>query len=86
MAPTHRMIRETRQHYEKFAIRLPSQLLQARADAEAVRTPSFSAFIAEAVEEKLERDGLQQILDEIFAEHPITDEERAWADRYLLDR
>ena len=85
MAPKRRVIRETRQPYEKVAITLPSHLLQA-ARAEAVRAPSLSAFIAEAVEEKLERDGLQQILDEIFAEHPMTDEERAWADRYLLDR
>ncbi|MGH2460301.1 MAG: hypothetical protein ACRDIY_15705 [Chloroflexota bacterium] len=48
--------------------------------------PSLSAFIAKAVEEKLATDELQQVLDEIFAEQPMTDEERTWADLHLLGR
>ncbi|HVC32704.1 MAG TPA: hypothetical protein VNL16_04265 [Chloroflexota bacterium] len=76
-----------RQRYEKVAITLPSQLLQAaRAEAEAGRAGSLSAYIAQAIEEKVENDELQQVLDEIFAESPMTDAERAWADQYLLDR
>jgi hypothetical protein len=58
----------------------------ARREAEASQSRSLSAFIARALEEKLERDELQHVLDEIFAEQPMTDEERAWADQYLLGR
>lgn len=71
--------------YEKVAITLPSQLLQAaRAETEAGQAPSLSAYIAQAIAEKLKKDELQGVLDEIFSERPLTDEERAWADHYLL--
>ena len=73
--------------YEKVAITLPSRLAEAARDEVAAHgAPSLSAFIAQAVEEKLERDGLRELLDDIFATEPMTDEERAWADRYLLGR
>jgi len=45
--------------------------------------PSLSAFITAAVEEKLERDDLRAALDGIFRDAPLTDQERAWADRTL---
>ncbi len=68
----------------KLAVSLPVQLAQAaREGAEAIGSPSLSAFIASAVQEKLERDRLQEVLDEIFREQPMTDEERHWADRVL---
>ena len=50
------------------------------------RAPSLSAYIARALAEKLEGDRLQEVLDEIFREQPMTDEERAWADRLLTGR
>lgn len=87
MVRLRRHTKESGQRYEKVAITLPSQLLRnARREAEESHAPSLSAFIARAVQEKLATDELQQVLDEIFAEHPMTDEERAWADQYLLDR
>jgi len=79
--------RSRRRTFVKLAVTLPEQLAQAaREEAEAVGSPSLSAFIARAVEEKLERDRLQEALDEIFREQPMTDEEREWADRILLGR
>ncbi len=50
----------------------------------ARQAPSVSAFISQAVEEKIERDRLQEALDEVWREAPMTEEERAWADRILL--
>jgi len=65
---------------EKLAITLPSDLAQAaRAEVKVRHARSLSAFIAQAVEEKLEKDDLDRVLDEIFAEQPMTEEERAWA-------
>jgi len=87
MVRVRRRINESGQAYGKIAITLPSQLLRAaREEAGESGARSLSAFIAKAVEEKLATDELQQVLDEIFAEQPMTDEERAWADQYLLDR
>ncbi len=72
---------------EKLAISLPIKLVEAaRTEAKARHSPSLSAFIAEAVEEKLEKDDLQRVLDEIFGDHPITDEERKWAYGLLMRR
>lgn len=73
--------------HEKLAITLPSDLVHAaRAEAKARQSRSLSAFIAQAVEEKLEKDDLQKVLDAIFAENPLTDEERRWADELLTRR
>jgi hypothetical protein len=73
--------------YEKIAITLPSDLAQAvREEAKACQSRSLSAFIAEALRERLERDGLQKVLDDIFTEKPMTDEERQWADDVLTRR
>jgi hypothetical protein len=77
--------RSRRRAFVKLAVTLPEPLAKAaRAEAEATGSPSLSAFIARAVEEKLERGRLQEVLDEIFREQPMTDEEREWADRILL--
>ena len=73
--------------HEKIAITLPTDLARAaRAEAKVRQSHSLSAFIAQAVEEKLEKDNLQRILDDIFAENPMTDEERSWADELLTGR
>ena len=70
--------------YEKLAITLPRRVARAaREEARVRRASSLSAFIAEALEEKLERDRLQEVLDEVFREHPMTKAERAWADDLL---
>lgn len=87
MVRARRRASESSQRYEKVAITLPSQLLRAaRAEAEEGHARSLSAYIAQAVEEKLATDEFQEVLNEIFAERPMTEEERAWADQYLLDR
>jgi hypothetical protein len=70
--------------YEKVAVSLPRETAQrARAEAQARGEPSLSAFVTAAVEEKLERDDLRALLEEIFRGEPVTDAERAWADRAL---
>lgn len=45
--------------------------------------PSLSASIAEILSDSVERQTLDEILDEIFQVNPLTEEERAWADRVL---
>lgn len=73
--------------YEKLAVTMPRQTVgRARARVKAGDAKSLSAFVSQAVEEKLERDRLQDVLDEIFGEQPMTDEEREWADRLILGR
>ena len=63
---------------------MPAELVKAvEAEVRAHHAPSVSAFISDAVEEKLERDRLQEVLDEVWREQPMTDKERAWADRIL---
>jgi hypothetical protein len=70
--------------YEKVAVSLPRETAQrARAEAQARGEPSLSAFVTAAVAEKLERDDLRALLEEIFRGEPVTDAERAWADRAL---
>jgi hypothetical protein len=69
---------------EKLAISLPREVAQAaRDEAQARGAASLSAFVAEAVEEKLEANRLQRLLDEMFSEQPMTEEEREWADKLL---
>jgi hypothetical protein len=71
----------------KLAISLPRDLAEAaRGAAQAHRSPSLSAFIAEAIEEKLERDRLDEVLAEIFGDEPLTDEERACMDVHFFKR
>jgi len=76
--------RRTASSYRKLAVSVPAELVQAvEAEVRARHAPSVSAFISTAVEEKLERDHLQDLLDEVWRERPMTDKERAWADRLL---
>jgi hypothetical protein len=67
------------------AVTLPNPLL-ARA-REQVRTrgaPSLSALVAQALEEKLERDRLQEVLDQMAVEYgPLSSDDLTWADRLL---
>ena len=70
----------------KIAVSLPAPLVEAaqRAVAEG-RSPSVSAYVADALEEKSKLDDLASLLDEMLAETggPLTDEERAAADTAL---
>ena len=69
----------------KVTITLPVDLAEAlREEARLRRVPSVSAFIARAVEEKLEHDRLSDVINEIFDGKPMTTAERAWADQYLI--
>ncbi len=71
--------------YRKLAISVPSDLADALAGAvHTRRAASVSAYVAEAIEEKLERDRLQEALDEVWRDRPMTEQEREWADKLLL--
>jgi hypothetical protein len=75
---------------ERISVYLPRQLAEAvRAQARGSGARSVSAFVAEILRGKLGvvrlgRDELQDVLAEIFGDHPMTDEERAWADSLLF--
>jgi Arc/MetJ-type ribon-helix-helix transcriptional regulator len=71
--------------FRKIAVSIPSALLDAvEREVRANEAGSVSAFVSDAVAEKLERDLLQEALDDVWREKPMTEEERAWADRILL--
>ena len=70
--------------YTKLAVSVPSELLAAvKGEVHARHTASVSAYISEAVEEKLERDQLQDMLNLVWREQPMTAKERRWADKIL---
>lgn len=76
--------RRSASSYRKLAVSVPADLVKAvEAEVRARHAPSVSAFISDAVEEKLERDHLQEVLDEVWRERPMTDQERAWANKIL---
>jgi hypothetical protein len=84
MSPERQERPEGEGAYARLAITLPRETARrVRAEVRDAAAPSVSAYIARAVEEKLERESLQEILDEIFRGNPLTDDERAWADRAL---
>ncbi len=88
MAPHLRRQREvplSESEYDRLAITIPRRLAHGvRAKAAAGEARSISAYIAQAVEEKLERDDLKSLLAEMAEEFgPATPEERAWADDVL---
>ncbi len=70
--------------YTKLAVSVPSELLDAmKGEMRARNAASVSAYISEAVEEKLERDRLQDMLNLVWREKPMTVKERRWADKIL---
>ena len=76
--------RRSASSYRKLAISVPTPLaLAVEGEVRAQNSPSVSAFISDAVEEKRERDRLQEALDEVWKKKPITKGERAWADKIL---
>lgn len=72
----------------KVALSMPADVLRlAKKEVDAGRAKSLSAFVAEAVDEKLRRDELTSILDAMDAEHGRpTRAATAWAKRVLKRR
>lgn len=76
--------RRSASSYRKLAVSVPAELVKAVEDeVRARRSASVSAFVSDAVEEKLERDRLQEELDAVWSVKPMTQKERAWADKIL---
>lgn len=72
--------------YQKIAVSLPRRAAEsARRAVRRGRTASFSAYVAEAIEEKAKLDDLAALLDEMLAASggPMTATERRAADRAL---
>jgi hypothetical protein len=69
----------------KVALTVPVQVLRlARREVRAGHAKSLSAFVSEAVDEKLRRSELSKILDAMDAEHGRPNQRaRAWARRVL---
>jgi hypothetical protein len=69
----------------KVALSMPADVLRlAKREVAAGRAKSLSAFVSEAVDEKLCRDELSAILDAMDAEHGMpTKAATAWAKRVL---
>jgi hypothetical protein len=69
----------------KIALTIPTDVLAlAKKEVRAGRAKSLSAFISEAVDEKVRRDELAAILDAMDAEHGAPDKAaRAWAKQVL---
>lgn len=71
---------------QKIAVSLPGHLVTAaKAAVKRGRAANVSAYVAEALDEKVMLDDLQALLDEMLAETggPLTQAERRWADRAL---
>jgi Arc/MetJ-type ribon-helix-helix transcriptional regulator len=70
----------------KIAVSLPKQVVDgARRAVRSGRAKSVSAYVADAMEEKVKLDDLSLLLDEMLAESggPLTAVERRVADRAL---
>lgn len=69
----------------KVALSIPVEVLRsAKKEVAAGRAKSLSAFVAEAVDEKVRRGELTAILDAMDAEHgKPTKADTAWAKRVL---
>ena len=69
----------------KIALTIPAEVLVlAKREVRKGRAKSLSAFISEAVGDKVRRDELTSILDAMDAEHgPPGKVARAWAKRVL---
>jgi hypothetical protein len=69
----------------KVALTIASKALaRAKREVAGGRAKSLSAFISEAVEEKLERETLEDVLDAMDRAHGRPGKDaRAWAQRVL---
>jgi hypothetical protein len=69
----------------KVALTIPTEVLAAaKKEVEVGHAKSLSAFVSDAVDEKLRRDELAGLLDEMDAKHgPPKKSARAWAKKVL---
>jgi Arc/MetJ-type ribon-helix-helix transcriptional regulator len=70
----------------KIAISLPDEVVEhARREVREGRAKSVSAFVCEAMTERMRHEKLELLLEEMLEEAggPPTDEERAWAREQL---
>jgi Arc/MetJ-type ribon-helix-helix transcriptional regulator len=69
----------------KVAIALPREVLaRAKREVRAGRAKSLSAFVSEAIDERLRRDELARLLDLMDAEHgPPAKTAKQWASRVV---
>ena len=70
----------------KIAISLPDDIVEhARREVREGRAKSVSAFVCAAMQERIRRGRLEDLLDEMLEESggPLTDDERAWAREQL---
>jgi Arc/MetJ-type ribon-helix-helix transcriptional regulator len=72
----------------KVALTLPQHLLdEAKKEVVTGRAKSLSALVSEALDEKLRRDALMEILDAMESRHgPSSKTAKAWAKRVLRSR
>jgi Arc/MetJ-type ribon-helix-helix transcriptional regulator len=72
----------------KVALSIPSEFLeQARREVATGRAKSLSAFVSDALDEKLRRDELAAILDEMDAKLGAPNKAaKVWAKRVLKQR
>lgn len=69
----------------KIAVTVPEQVLKrARAQVRAGKAKTLSSLVSAAVEEKVARDELADILEALDAAHgPLSKADKAWAKRVL---
>lgn len=69
----------------KIAVTIAAEVLEAaKKEVEAGHARSLSAFVSDAVDEKLRRDQLSEVLDALDAKHgPPGKAARAWAKKVL---
>jgi Arc/MetJ-type ribon-helix-helix transcriptional regulator len=69
----------------KIAVSIPEPLVEAaQAAVRDGAASSVSAYVSQAIAEKVERDDLEAVLDAMDAKHgPPTAEDEAWARRVL---
>jgi Arc/MetJ-type ribon-helix-helix transcriptional regulator len=69
----------------KVALTIPEEALRlAKREVVRGRAKSLSAFVSEAVEEKLAREALSDVLDALDKAHgKPTKRDREWAERVL---
>lgn len=72
--------------FRKLAISLPEDLAsRLEREVENRHSPSVSAFISDVLSEKLRQEGLQELIDEIVGERPLTQKEKRWAAKIFGD-
>ncbi len=75
-----------RRTHDRMTISLPLDVgARLRADARTAGASSLSAYVTEALEQRTKKQTFRDLLDEMFRDNPMTDEEREWADA-ILDR